>query len=1803
MKGFRIAAQAVVVVVCTVFGVGAQDLVPPMEYSKFLKSAEMVGPLKDGLFGDQVSMYNGQTEFVVTDASLQGNSALPVSLSRRFSVVAQTSPTAYRGFGIWDVEVPHLSGTFATGSRKWNIGYNGVTNRCSQFFMADVPPIVYASDVHKGVQMHIPGRGDQDLIGMQESGNPMPTDGRSYIWGTRDGARFQCKPTTANGYPGEGFIALLPDGTRYTFDVALEKIDVSMRLAQNLSVGRIKIYLLASRVEDRFGNWVNYQYNSAGKVTSIVSNDARSITFAYVGENIASANVNGRVWTYGYSAADALQLTSVTAPDGSRYTYRYLVDGVDSTYMKPRYVPWDGSGGGCPDQDYNPTSFTLMASHPSGASGTFEFTYGRQRKSGVPNTACVLSPNAGWQLRTPDYFDLYVLRSKVITGPGLPPLTWNYVYSLGGSGRTNQPIPCTTCSSSKWNHVVNPDGSQSWEQYGTLYQVNDGRLLGKRAVSAQGQVLRSEELTYVSDSEAATQPFPGTYGAFLYNAEPSSARIRPVKTAVVTQDGTAFTNTVNSFDNFARPLATHRFSPWHSRTDTTEYFDDLGQWITGQTGKITNNDTGLVVSQATYNAKAQPERIWSFGLLRQTISYHADGQPSSVTDGNGNPTTLSSWKLGIPQTIGFADGAGLQAAVDGNGWITSVTDENGFSTSYTYDVMGRMASLTYPAGDTVAWNATTQSFQQVQSDEYGLGAGHWRQVASTGNARKETYFDALWRPIVVREYDAADVAGTQRFQRIAYDEAGRTAFSAYPGTTDALTAGIWTEYDALGRVTSVGQDSEQGVLLTTTDYPGFGQTRVTSARGQITTSGYQVFDQPDYSKPVWIEHPEGARTTLSLDVFGKPLSIKRGSADGATYVTRSYIYDGNQRLCKAVEPETGSTVSAYDSEGNVTWSAAGLNLPSANCDLEAAAASGRRIDRTYDVRNRLKTLVFPDANGSQTWQYTADGKPSSVTTSNQAGASQTVNTYAYNKRRLLVAETTGQGGADTWALGYGYDANGALASVHYPSGDDVTFAPNALGQATRAGTFVVGVTYYPNGGMKSFTYGNGITHAMTQNARQLPARVIDANVLDNAYSYDNVGNVSGIGDGLDASRNRTMQYDGMDRLIEAISPAFGGDGVMRYTYDVLDNLRSAKLAGLKDHTYWYDSSNRLTNVQDSAGATTIGLGYDPQGNLSNRNGQVFAFDYGNRLRNVPGKESYRYDAQGRRVLSESDSGTIRSMYGQDGVLRAVEDARQGKNTQYIHLNGSLVAEVTRTVAPAVPVVNVVAFSNTGAYTVSWNSVSGATRYVLQEQQAGQAWATVYDGALASWSASGKAEGSYAYRAAACQGATCGGWSAAAQVAVAMPPLQAPSISAPASAYNGTIIVSWTATAGANRYVLEERAPSGAWLSVADGAQLTATLTGRVDGTYAYRVTAWNAAGAGPVSLEASVRMYLRPAQAPVLSAPTPSLGGAISLAWAAIGSAQWYRLEESTDGQGWTVLNDPLAATAVALQRNANGTFYYRATACNPAGCGDYSAPVGVQVVIAPAYAPGVSVPVFSIDGAYTVTWNGVAHSTYYALQERANGGNWSVVGTTAGVASGISGRADGIYSYRVQACNADGCGPFSGEALVSVLHPVAGTPSTSVPSSVNGLSYTVTWTAVPRATSYNIEETFPSGGSGLYNGTTSTSLTLTKEAGPATWAYRVQACNSSGCGPWSNQASVYLNVPAPPGVPAGLTKTQRSATNCRITWSAVSGAAYYKLSENNSAGYTVSTTSMTIDGICPRSVRVAACNAQGSCSGWSDPR
>ncbi len=399
---------------------------------------------------------------------------------------------------------------------------------------------------------------------------------------------------------------------------------------------------------------------------------------------------------------------------------------------------------------------------------------------------------------------------------------------------------------------------------------------------------------------------------------------------------------------------------------------------------------------------------------------------------------------------------------------------------------------------------------------------------------------------------------------------------------------------------------------------------------------------------------------------------------GVGLAARSYVYDANQQLCKVIEPESGATVMAYDAAGNLAWSASGLDLPSTtSCDLDAAANSGRRVARTYDPRNRLKTMRFPDRNGDQDWDYTPDGLPSRVSTINDAGNTTVVNVYNYNKRRLLLSEVTQQPGVN-WSFGYGYDANGALASQSYPTGTMVTYAPNALGQPTgvrdQAGNnYATGIAYYPNGAASQFTYGNGVNHSLVLNARQMPQQVRDYNVASFEYQYDANGNVTGIFDQQRGeSLNRYMGYDGLDRLMEAGSARFGGDHWNRYTYDVLDNILTAKLPGVVENNYWYDSKNRLTNVLSNAGATTIGLSYDAQGNLKNKNGQAFAFDFGNRLRDVTGKEAYRYDAYGRRVLSGGLSTLNVQAYSQAGQLLYAEVRGKG-NTEYVYLNGSLLA--------------------------------------------------------------------------------------------------------------------------------------------------------------------------------------------------------------------------------------------------------------------------------------------------------------------------------------------------------------------------------------------------------------------------------------------------------------------------------------------------------------------------------------------------
>lgn len=1734
----------------------AQDVTPGSEAMARLKLSSTVQPLGASPFGESLNLYTGDVSFTQTDVEFQGTGpTIYVSRSRREKHWIGPKIDTING---WDLDIPRIETLVARPSRaqtgtpggnwlieNFNPPYTPTNARCSQ--VGPVYDPLMAPDLWWHGYDFVSDRGAKEPLlrlaqgvsqpSMTVNGSPI-----TFTGATKSQWRIGCLSATSNGEAGEAFLAVSPDGTKYFLDhlvgittTSVVENDVS---GERIFYPRMYVAMYVSRIEDRFGNYLTYQY-SGDKLTSITASDGRQVvvnwrTDAHKIDSVVVQPTGPKPQTTRYVyGADGL-LSAVVLPDQTQWTYSTSGNGI-AKLLPPEQT--------CPSRTFDPatpattTESVYTITHPSGLVGSFAFRATRHARSYVPSSCYAPGPGVLEQESNYPIFNTGSLIEKRLSGPGVPMQTWSYLYSPVVASTTHDACAqAGTCLATKWVDETGPDGTRIRYTYSNRWDATEGKLLTRETYPAGASTpARTEAHSYAA---ATGGPYPPVIGGPIMVGDVNTSAMSsvvPERSRIITELGTQFQWNVESgcggypycFDTFGRPTRVKRSSPWHSRTDQYAYHDNTGRWVLGKLLNETNLDTGRVTSETTYDANSMPLEVKSFGATLRSYTYNTDGTLHTSKDGNYNTTTLSNWKRGVPQTVSYPptpespNGASSSAVVDDNGWVRSTTDENGFTTSYDYWDMGRIRSTTYPGGDSVNWNTSTQVFEQVASSEYGLAGSHWRHTVSVGNARKITYYDAFWRPVVTREYDAANEAGTQRFQRLAYDHAGRTTFASYPGTTDQLTSGTWSEYDTFGRITSVSQDSEQGLLTTFTEYLPAAQTRVTNPRQFVTTTGYQVFDQPRFDAPVWIQHPEGAYTEIERDVFGKTKTLTRRNASGSERVDRRYVYQADQLLCKAIEPETGVSVFGYDGAGNVTRSATGLGglTDLQTCNQAEAWASGRAVDRTYDARGRLKTLAFPDSNGNQWWTYTPDSQVDTITTQN--GGSQATNTYTYNRRRLLIGEGIQQPGLYAWSLGYGYDANGALSQITYPQNLSVDYAPNALGQATKAGPYASNVSYYPNGGIKQFTYGNGIVHSMQQNARQLPAQVADGAVLNHTYSYDKNGNVAQILDGVVANANRTMAYDGLDRLTAATSASFGGNGQATFTYDVLDNLKTSKLAGVREFNYWYDTYNRLTNIRTDAGATTIGLAYDAQGNLRDKNGQLFQFDYGNRLREATGKESYRYDGHGRRIQSTDPNlgatGNLFSMYGQDGALRYQEDQRRSTRYHYIMLAGSLVAKQKTVLAPAAPVLSVPTYSATGTYTVSWSSVSGVTQYELQEAVNGGTWQNVYAGASTTFNVSGKASGNYSYQVRACNGAACSGWSGQAIVGVELPPSATPSLTAPSQAPNGNYSVNWTSVSGVTRYVLEENANAAGWVAVQDGPGIARTYSAKAAGSYAYRAKACNPAGCGPASNTATVNVYYAPGGVPTVSAPGSNANGSYTVSWTTVAGATSYRIEESANGGAWTQLQE-LSTTTLAVGGRGSGSYGYRVRACNGAGCGGYSATATTSVLLPPTGVPSISVPGSSGNGSYTVSWSGVAEATSYQLEEQVNGGGWTLIQNDGNTSRAIGGKGNGSYGYHVRGCNASGCAGWSATGTVVVsLPPPIPPPPASLDGSVEydnsvrppAKETNLWWPASAGATYYEVSVgTTTILYSGPYNSYTDWLRT--------TRSFYVRACNSAGCSAWT---------------------------------------------------------------------------------------
>lgn len=852
-------------------------------YAESIKVGSTVAPLDQNAFGERLDKYKGDLSFHQTDLVLKGTGP-DIVIGRTYELGRYRKGDGPLGFADWSPSIPHML-TRGSAEKPWRVVQQDALKRCT-FFSASGPVIpIPVREWWEGYEL-VDELGRTQMPMRRDPNNPVAPSNNpaGYPVVTQAGWQASCLPQTSNGQEGEGFSFLSPAGNRYRLDRLLVSRRSQVHILERDPAPPVRarvstLAMVASRIEDRFGNFVDYNFDG-DRLISISGSDGRLVTFEWNDDVITAMNANGRVWTYSYaiegtSAISKFKsLKSVTQPDGSRYTFDL---GAFYSLVAPP-PPTE-----CAPPDTSAISRPVQASMagPSGLSATYLLNVARRGRSNVPYECVPGNAMSEEHVVTPSAYDVYALSSRTYTGPGVNQ-TWQYAYGApnpswthqcaGGCIRTVQTTE--TLPGGRW---VRSTFSNEWGAYeGKLVAVEDG---------GTGATLPTRTTRY-HYAPSSGNAYPAVLGAvpasspWASNFAPLSS-LTPVHQVDIELDGDWYRSTFGGYNAFAQPSSRSDLdSTGGGRTLDFAPVNNVQHWVLDLPGTTSLAGNAVASEQVTYDDKARPISVSIFGRIDRTAEYWPDGNLRSVVDGRGNATLLSEWYRGTPRQTVFADGTSQRVDVDANGWITSVVDEANNKTCYAFDRMGRISGITFPAAtagvcDGSISNPVAVAFGPVGSAEHGLAAGHWRRTETRGNAVNEQFFDALWQPVLSTRRDNGRADAVAWIRR-SYDEAGRTTFESYPTRTpEGATSGVWTEYDAVGRVSSTSQDSEVGLLTTVTTYQAGNSALTRLPEGQVTAYRFDGYGAPVKELPAVIDRPESARTSIQRDAWGKPLSIER----------------------------------------------------------------------------------------------------------------------------------------------------------------------------------------------------------------------------------------------------------------------------------------------------------------------------------------------------------------------------------------------------------------------------------------------------------------------------------------------------------------------------------------------------------------------------------------------------------------------------------------------------------------------------------------------------------------------------------------------------------------------------------------------------------------------------------------------------------------------------------------------------------------------------------------------------------------
>ena len=499
--------------------------------------------------------------------------------------------------------------------------------------------------------------------------------------------------------------------------------------------------------------------------------------------------------------------------------------------------------------------------------------------------------------------------------------------------------------------------------------------------------------------------------------------------------------------------------------------------------------------------------------------------------------------------------------------------------------------------------------------------------------------------------------------------------------------------------------------------------KATGPGGDYTLFASSTYDSAHFAQPSFTPAPSASalsggydvavidnqpfRTLYSYDALGNLLRVdQKGTAplDSTQWRTRTFTYDSLSRLLTATNPESGIITYSYDADGNLLQKTS----PAPN----QTGTATQTVSYCYDALHRVTGKGYgaqscPLGTPIVTYAYdsgtNAKGKLTSLT--DQAGTAN----YSYDILGRLTAETRTLTGANNALisknLSYSYNLNGSLKTLTYPSGNVVTYTPDSAGRMLSAKdtgnniNYVTSATYGPDSALTGFISGNsgtfaGITNAFSYNKRLQPVNMsasapsqtvfsigYDFHIGNGTAGADN-GNVFGITNYKDTTRNQTFTYDLLNRLASAQNAGtncgttvIGGKSEYwgnSYGYDAWGNLlqKSVTKCGAENLLVTADAHNWIH-------ASGTDYQYDAAGNMTfnaTAPTQTYSYDQENRLTGAAGY-AYTYDGDGNRV--RKSNGTLAAngtLYWAmtPGVI-AETDLAGTLKSEYVFFDGERVA--------------------------------------------------------------------------------------------------------------------------------------------------------------------------------------------------------------------------------------------------------------------------------------------------------------------------------------------------------------------------------------------------------------------------------------------------------------------------------------------------------------------------------------------------